>query len=782
MVVLFTAISLWSSTSWSSSSLSSSSTTTSWLPQLLWEEENKDGEEEGFRHDRINDAPILPRKNYYKPNDLDNQPPSEKQDTTTSQTRHRPPQTTPTTTEPKKTKHNSSSSFRSSRTTGNAPKTNHDHPEEDDDQEDQDDHDDDIRLWGCHLTQFPLVFVHIGKAGGGSIRRQIAAAAWNVTRNLADPHQWAHNDLDQSYYYIHHYHYHHDNHHNNNDRAILSSSSSFHHHNNNNHNDTRDPRLTSSLLGPTATKATFCNSGRFQHMPLAHHRTYEGTLRCSAQTMLGQALACPEYVLVGKEQANPYCGGSFRFHDASAANVVYVGHNDVGNEIHWLPAPYFQSWWQQVQVPFLFKELVAWASHNNTSPKQKQQQQQQQQELESYTHWISQQWQGLDGIHPTWFRNETRPICREYDYRDDNQTILLNCIQQPDQLQHQDAWAQQVDEVSYRILNLTLPKNHNNNHNHNATAWDRGRAWSQFYAQLPVLRVVMIREPFSWLASKYAWHNLSEAGAVCDNVAWATAGAGHSNIYQQVVKHVLLQKEREQRQQRQQKEQQERNQANNNTTRKRTARNGTSTTSTTTTTTTKYNNIGEIEKSGAAPGWVTRFALNHIYQLCGSDCRTRHLKRRADLPELVAQAQANLRHAFVVVGIYEHGCDEFYQSLGRRVAYLSNITTGSSSSSSSSTQPSTNATNAATTTNTRRMMMKRIHEQVQREHSTQGKDEDCKQRLMHDDAFRQALQQASPELMALIHLYQVAKQVNAVQQHELQTNPDCQWVPPQPPR
>lgn len=36
-----------------------------------------------------------------------------------------------------------------------------------------------IRKWGCNITDTPLIFVHIGKAGGGNIRARFSASALN---------------------------------------------------------------------------------------------------------------------------------------------------------------------------------------------------------------------------------------------------------------------------------------------------------------------------------------------------------------------------------------------------------------------------------------------------------------------------------------------------------------------------------------------------------------------------------------------------------------------------
>ena len=54
-----------------------------------------------------------------------------------------------------------------------------------------------IRSWGCNITATPFLFVHIGKAGGGNVRRRIASAALNVTRNASS---WREARLDNHYY------------------------------------------------------------------------------------------------------------------------------------------------------------------------------------------------------------------------------------------------------------------------------------------------------------------------------------------------------------------------------------------------------------------------------------------------------------------------------------------------------------------------------------------------------------------------------------------------------
>ena len=48
---------------------------------------------------------------------------------------------------------------------------------------DNDKEDTSIRRWGCNLRQTPLIFVHIGKSGGGMVRARFAASALNFSKD-----------------------------------------------------------------------------------------------------------------------------------------------------------------------------------------------------------------------------------------------------------------------------------------------------------------------------------------------------------------------------------------------------------------------------------------------------------------------------------------------------------------------------------------------------------------------------------------------------------------------
>ncbi|KAL7559768.1 hypothetical protein ACA910_010438 [Epithemia clementina (nom. ined.)] len=579
---------------------------------------------------------------------------------------------------------------------------------------------DDIRSWGCALTQTPFIFVHIGKAGGGSIRRRIAAAAFNYSRRTK---YWYDNSKDNSYYIIRQ-----NNKNNNNNNRI----GEFHSEPATN----TTPTNKNNTMQFTELKAYFCNSGHLQFMPLKQHDSFEGTRVCTASTPIGQALACPEYYAFNAN--TKHCGGD-KVNDRESANIVYTGHNGFGTELHWLPVPFLQDWWQTrwantrrgTNSPK--HTLPSNITSNNHNKKIR---------MIDHGRFIANQWQRLDGVH-AFCGNRTLPRVMEPGRRRRNEkqkAQLEKCVQS-------EKIISKIDQAVRRVI-LDQPKHdpettiQSNNSQKTAEAIRHGRAWSAVYASLPVLRVVMVREPFSWFASHYAWKDLRRKGVPCDNVAFATAGAGYFSFYKK-----LSRKNNTQRS--------ENEVSFNRTTTKKNDNNGHENKTKIYFTGNKYNDDQYVEHQDEAPGWVVRLALDHIYQLCGSDCRVRHFQRQATLTELVAQAEANLRHAFCVVGILEHGQEVYFDMIARRVEYLQNISRPIEKDKESSP-----------------LLLLQQHQRQQHDqpfhlHSTVGHDERCKQKFRGDPKFQQALTDGSPEVAALIHLYEVAVQVNQFQQDEL---------------
>jgi hypothetical protein len=137
-------------------------------------------------------------------------------------------------------------------------------------------------------------------------------------------------------------------------------------------------------------------------------------------------------------------------------------------------------------------------------------------------------------------------------------------------------------------------------------------SWTPLYASLPVLRVTVMRNPFSWLVSKYFWHRTAQeqiSGSTCDNIDEA------------ILNNSVLHRPR------------------------------------------------ALEMKMTHTGWITRMALGYIMYLCGEDCIVRYAAGTATLADLEAQAEGNLRQAFAVVGILEE-VDTFYEMLTARVQYM----------------------------------------------------------------------------------------------------------------
>ena len=265
-----------------------------------------------------------------------------------------------------------------------------------------------IRKWGCHRMETPLIFVHIGKAGGGTTRARFAAAAHNYNRT-----HWYMTKDDQHFYPF--------------------------------------------------VNASFCSSQYHSWKTpnrLGDESSYEGNLPCSATTPIGMALGCPEAVAPDKR-----CRGC---HDLSSrrCRVVYVGHNSIGSELHWLPPQYLRKWWRKSNFANLtidwrvaYPEPYIWCQSR---------------------------------------RRHHRPM-NERRYRD-----LYDQCSAP----ISNYWDEMVEEYWKKGFSIEgddpLPLN-----------------YAPIYASMPLQRVTLLREPWSWLVSKFFWHHDLDTDKECDDVEYA---------------------------------------------------------------------------------------------------------------------------------------------------------------------------------------------------------------------------------------------------------------------
>ena len=480
------------------------------------------------------------------------------------------------------------------------------------------DEDKSIRSWGCNITTTPFVFVHIGKAGGGNVRRRIASAALNVTRTA---NNWRNPRKDDHYY------------------PITAPDGSEH-------------------------RAKFCSSQRFRHQPSVY-RSFEGfSQRCTADTLLGHILACPEFFNLG-------CGEQYHPLDPNAAHLVYAGHNHFGTEVHWLPIPYLKDWWSTFWSRARIDQLDPVLEKINS----------------------------LDG-ELQWCRDLPRPLLvNDVDEKDREQ--YWDCAK--DHIQPQaDAWARKT--VLQRFSKDVL------------TPKQQGRAWGQMYASLPVTRVTLLREPWSWLSSKYAWHKIAKRYDMqCDDLTLATIigpAVAEEQRSDRKRTRALLAKNR-----------------NNSSDHRSTVLHIRSTNNS------KFSDDMYTDLHlHFRPGWARMMALGYILQLCGEDCHTRLEAGHATLDEIEAQAAYNLRHSFAVVGLL-HEQETFLDMLHARVDYIN-------------------------------MHLPDAEVFMGGKHKSK-KDEYCAE-LFHDPKYQRDLLAAAPEMRALLRLYEVGVQVNRFQMQELE--------------
>ena len=278
-----------------------------------------------------------------------------------------------------------------------------------------------IRKWGCDRLEAPFTFVHIGKAGGGQVRRRLAFSALNVSR---DRGRWAISALDNHYYPI-----------------------------------------------SPARQGKFCNS-KNRHIRLPNStlgNTYEGVYECSATTPVGIAVACPENKLEDK------CRGCDDL-ESEHCDTVYVSHNFMGSELQWLPGKFLSKWWES-----------EWSSLSSFSA----------------AHKLSKLWNRLVPSNSNWCQNSTRQIPQGLNKK------------------KAAAWYRKCSDPLARITDGDFQ-----------AYWisiGGSKNFSPIYASLPVHRVTVIRDPWTWLLSKFKWHRVQEHKHVtCDSTENL---AGWSNRY-----------------------------------------------------------------------------------------------------------------------------------------------------------------------------------------------------------------------------------------------------------
>jgi hypothetical protein len=196
--------------------------------------------------------------------------------------------------------------------------------------------------------------------------------------------------------------------------------------------------------------------------------------------------------------------------------------------------------------------------------------------------------------------------------------------------------------------------------------------YSPFYASLPLHRVVLLRDPWTWIVSKLFWHR--------SKTKWIDSNGRMRSIHCHNLSHIQLPK-------------------------------------------------------STMGGWANQHLFRYLSYLCGDDCEQRLERGLMTIGEAEVQAANNLRHSFSVVGLLED-TQAFYDMVTARIAYL-NMS---------------------------------LNPEVQGgRHSTKISPESiiCSQYFQNNTNFREAFREAVPLMGVMERLYQLAVEVNAFQQREL---------------
>lgn len=305
-----------------------------------------------------------------------------------------------------------------------------------------------IRSWGCNLTESPLVFVHIGKSGGGTIRARFAAAAWNFTRE-----KWWNYNGDNHYYPMP-------------TRKRLNEKES--------QEDSQFSRGTFCSSNNNNRRRVVDENGAEPIKRFAQ-QSFEKVFECNAMTPLGRFVGCP--AVFRNDQACKGCSNL----SGSGCYAVYAGHNPLGNELHWLSAPLLQDWWNEKWAGLFPSKTIT--SVQSISPGT------------SSPYWCPQM-------------NETR-------ITDTTVPMIKRHLHKP--------YYECSNNISLEMDQAFLPS-----WNEIATKFGMEKNYAPFYASLPMHRTVLLREPFSWLMSRFFWASEFRKNFKCDDIPSATTH--HTNL------------------------------------------------------------------------------------------------------------------------------------------------------------------------------------------------------------------------------------------------------------
>jgi hypothetical protein len=255
-----------------------------------------------------------------------------------------------------------------------------------------------------------------------------------------------------------------------------------------------------------------------------------------------------------------------------------TGHNYLGNELHWLPQKYLSNWWKR-----------AWMMGDDIDSSYKEDR-------------IAPLLETLQPGNTEWCPLGDR-LARPQN-RTDYEQMYAQCSGRLMQLADKEAF----HAVQRRPKFMAASQQPSSSSRSLQPAHPFDIDWSPLYASMPVLRVTVIRDPYSWLVSKFMWHKVGGSTTKCDDIETAT-------MIRPPNEHDLL------------------------------------------------------PGKAKGRGWVNRMATSYITYLCGEDCVAREALEVATLEQLERQAANNLRQSITVVGLLNE-TETFFDMITARVAYV----------------------------------------------------------------------------------------------------------------
>ena len=422
-----------------------------------------------------------------------------------------------------------------------------------------------IRKWGCDRTETPLIFVHNGKMGGGNVRVRLAASAMDVDR-LQILHQ---PESDNHYYPIRNSSS--DSNSVNNKSADTNGSSN---HREGKFCDAKYPRYV--MVGeedlpknPRLQMRQFCNATTPFGIAIACPHPYKKSENAmaadkaralnrfernhsirgarkrkkEAMKLHYKSLNCrncdDDHYLDDLDHYFDTISESSIFnppsdpHPGHTCDIVYTGHNNIGSELHWLPPRYLKEHWWDNSVfgrhgngnggdsgsdeldqywatlledrnrrrQQLFRKLTKEAGtasinldHDTAADEEEY--------TSTATRWCPRGYfpESQEGeVYTAGGKRYDRPATEE-DYTGAFKTCSIPLAEKADRLFLESFYPPSSSTTDGKQQKLN---------------------YSPFYASMPVHRVTLLRDPWSWIVSKFFWHRRKNDSRSCEDFTFS---------------------------------------------------------------------------------------------------------------------------------------------------------------------------------------------------------------------------------------------------------------------